>query len=224
MDNLFQVLDAVTVLVRIGLSMLLSGVLGFERTRKGRAAGFRTYMLVCISAAVIMMTAQFIYQKYGSTDISRLGGQVVTGIGFLGAGTILITGYKQVRGLTTAAGLFASACMGIAIGIGFYSGALMMCAAMFIVMTFFNYLQARWVRRSKRIQLYIVFENISNIGDFLELAHSHGIKVSDFETIRPEACSGVGAIFMLHFAKRMSHAEIIELLRGCKGLTLIEEI
>lgn len=223
-DQYFQELNTITILVRVGIAMILGGLLGLERTRKRRAAGLRTYILVCVSSAIVMMTAQFIMSRFGNTDPARLGAQVISGIGFLGAGTILVTGVKQIRGLTTAAGLWAAACMGLAIGIGFYSGAAIMCAAIFIVMTGLEWVQSRYVSKMRRIRLYIVFETIGNIGDFLVLSNQMNIQVSDFETLAPEAGAGVGAVFMLQFREKKSHAEIIQMLRHCPGLTLIEEI
>ena len=115
--NLME-LNEYTICLRIALSMLLGSILGAERTRKRRGAGLRTYTLVCLGATVVMMTGQFMMEYFGDTDPARLGAQVVSGIGFLGAGTILVTGAQKIKGLTTAAGLWAAACLGIAIGIG----------------------------------------------------------------------------------------------------------
>ena len=100
-----------TVLLRIALSALCGGMVGLERGRKGRPAGFRTHILVCLGAALAMMTNQYIAESFSTGDPARLGAQVISGIGFLGAGTIIVTGQRQVKGLTTAAGLWASACV-----------------------------------------------------------------------------------------------------------------
>lgn len=92
--------------------MVFSGILGYEREKKGRPAGFRTYMVVCIGSEIAMMTGIFLSRELGSTDPSRIAAQVISGIGFLGAGTILVTRQNQVKGLTTAAGLWADALSG----------------------------------------------------------------------------------------------------------------
>mgnify|MGYP001027887749 CR=1 FL=1 len=105
------------------LTLTIGGMIGLERGSKNQSAGFRTYMLVCLGAASVMMTNQYICDHFESGDPSRLGAQVISGIGFLGAGTIIVTKRNQVRGLTTAAGLWSSACLGLAVGIGFYEGA-----------------------------------------------------------------------------------------------------
>ena len=121
-----------SVMLRLTVAMAFGGLIGMERGKKRRAAGFRTYMLVCLGAALTMLLSQYEYGMLTSawsqtasqlgirTDVSRFGAQVINGIGFLGAGTIIVTGRQEVKGLTTAAGLWASACMGLAIGAGFY--------------------------------------------------------------------------------------------------------
>ena len=110
-----------SVLVRLLLIVLFSGMIGIERASKRHEAGLRTYILVCIGAAVAMLTNQFIFEAFNTGDVGRIAAQVISGIGFLGAGTILITSRNQIKGLTTAAGLWACACMGISIGVGFYT-------------------------------------------------------------------------------------------------------
>ena len=114
--NLMQIYE-VTVAVRLALALICGGILGLERTRKQRAAGMRTYMLVCVGSCLIMLTNQYLFQVTHTGDPMRLGAQVVSGIGFLGAGTIMVTRRHQVKGLTTAAGLWAVACLGINIAV-----------------------------------------------------------------------------------------------------------
>ena len=118
-------------LLRLAVAMFCGGAIGLERGKKRRPAGFRTHMLVCIGATLAMLVSQYLSMMETTfwaalvspnapkTDLSRLGAQVINGIGFLGAGTIIVTGRQEVKGLTTAAGLWASACMGLAIGAGF---------------------------------------------------------------------------------------------------------
>ena len=112
------------ILIRMILGMLFSGILGYEREQKGRPAGFRTYIVVCMGAEIAMMTGIYLKIYMGDPDSSRIAAQVISGISFLGAGTILVTKQNQVKGLTTAAGLWAGACLGLALGAGFYSGAI----------------------------------------------------------------------------------------------------
>ena len=133
-DNLgLMELNELTVIVRLLLALLCGGILGFERMRKRRAAGLRTYMLVCIGSSIISMTAQFVAEHFEGVDVSRMPSQIIVGIGFLGAGTIMVTRYYRVKGLTTAAGLWVTAGVGMAIGIGINLGALMTALVLILV-------------------------------------------------------------------------------------------
>lgn len=217
-------LTDLAVVVRLVLACLFGGVLGLERTLKRRAAGFRTYMLVSMGATLVMMTGQYVMQWVGTSDPSRLGAQVISGIGFLGAGTIMVTGQHKIKGLTTAAGLWAAACMGLALGAGFYFGATVMCLMVFLVMTVFDRVQTNYLARSRRLRLYVVFDTFQNLIDFMDFLGAQNITTSDFETHVPEVGAGVGAFFTMKFKDKKSHAEVIELVRHCAGLTFIEEI
>lgn len=123
------------IAARLLLSCILGGLVGIERERNKRPAGFRTHILVCIGSVIVMLSNLYIFDKYryvANIDPARLGAQVISGIGFLGAGTILKEGVT-VKGLTTAASLWAVACIGLAIGLGFYFGAV--AATVFVLIT-----------------------------------------------------------------------------------------
>lgn len=117
--------NGVSVFVRLILALILGALLGIERERKQRPAGLRTYTLVCLGSALAAVTNEYICTIYPSADPARIPAQIVSGIGFLGAGTILVTKEHQVKGLTTAAGLWCCAAVGIAVGSGFYYGAIL---------------------------------------------------------------------------------------------------
>lgn len=122
-EPLLFILDA---LWKLSLAALLGGVIGFEREHSHRPAGFRTHILVAVGSALVMLTSVYIsktYAGHANIDITRMSAQVISGIGFLGAGTILREGFS-VKGLTTAASLWAVSCIGIAVGAGFISGAI----------------------------------------------------------------------------------------------------
>jgi putative Mg2+ transporter-C (MgtC) family protein len=124
-------LNFLTLLIRTLLALLCAGLIGYDRDAHGSAAGLRTHILVCIGAMLAMCTGIFTAMHY-SGDASRIGAQVVSGIGFLGAGTIIVN-RGHISGLTTAAGLWASACIGLAIGAGFYEAAILGTATVFFV-------------------------------------------------------------------------------------------
>ncbi|MBO5868173.1 MAG: MgtC/SapB family protein, partial [Oscillospiraceae bacterium] len=116
-------ISLMSVIIRISVAIIVGGLIGLERGLKNRPAGMRTYMVVCLGSCLIMLTNQYIFQATQLGDPVRMGAQVVSGIGFLGAGTIIVTRRNQIKGLTTAAGLWAAAGVGLAIGIGFYEAA-----------------------------------------------------------------------------------------------------
>lgn len=120
-----------SMFIRIIAAIICAGLIGYDRDMHGAPAGLRTHILVCVGAVIAMSTGQFASLMYGSSDITRIGAQVASGIGFLGAGSIIVTRRNHVAGLTTAAGLWASACIGLAIGVGFYEGALVGTAAVY---------------------------------------------------------------------------------------------
>ncbi len=124
-SDMFPILaepNFIALLVRTLLVIVCAGIIGYDRDARGAAAGFRTHILVCMGAMIAMSTGQFAALHY-TADVTRIGAQVVSGIGFLGAGSIIVN-KRHIMGLTTAAGLWASACIGLAIGIGFYEGAI----------------------------------------------------------------------------------------------------
>jgi len=205
--------------------MVCGGLLGFERSRKLRPAGVRTYALVCLGAALTMMTSQFLGEHMGFTlDPTRMGAQVVSGIGFIGAGTILVTGHYRIKGLTTAAGLWAAACMGLAIGAGFYFGAVAACLSIIVVLALFDWMQAGFQARSKRLRLYVLFDALTSLHAFTALCRESGLRIQDFETVSTEGEARVGAIFTLQSAARRSHDELIALLRDAPGVQIAEEL
>lgn len=214
-----------TILLRIVMATILGGLLGLERTKKRRAAGIRTYTLVCLGATIVMLTGQFMLTEFGNTDPARLGAQVISGIGFLGAGTILITGVQQIKGLTTAACLWASACMGIAIGIGFYFGAVLMFLAIVFVMTLLNFVQTKYVKSSHNLHLYIIFETLKNVKDFITLLKSMDIVIDEFEIEPSSHGIGVGAHFALHIkGKERTQDDVMRMVNECSGLTMVVEV
>ena len=169
------------VALRVFAAALLGGIMGWERGLKNRAAGLRTYMLVCVGSCLIMLTNQFIYQVYGTGDPVRMGAQVVSGIGFLGAGTIIVTRRHQIKGLTTAAGLWADAGVGLALGIGFYEGAVVGAVTVLIVMTLMQQMDSKMHRKSRSLDIYFEMSSDVPLGDLLRYVHSNSFDIADIQ-------------------------------------------
>lgn len=219
-------LNSVSVTVRLVISLLCGGILGVERGRKKRPAGFRTYMLVCMGAALVMITNQYITEIYGGTDPARMGAQVISGIGFLGAGTIIVTGRNRVKGLTTAAGLWAAACVGLSVGIGFYSGAVIGCVLIFVVMALLQRLDDWVMSSTKVINLYVEFDRMADVGAFIRFAKDRGFRISDLEMTKANGVedSGVAILCTLRLPKKKPHAEILQILSAVEQVRYVEEL
>ena len=169
------------VILRILVAAVLGGFMGLERGLKNRAAGLRTYMLVCVGACLIMLTNQFIYQTYGQGDPVRMGAQVISGIGFLGAGTIIVTRRSQVKGLTTAAGLWTAAGVGLALGIGFYEGAIAGFVTVLVVMTLMQYMDNKMRNKTKSFEIYVELGSQTTLGDLLRQIREMEIEIRDVQ-------------------------------------------
>ncbi len=214
------------VILRIFVAVIIGGLLGLERGLKNRAAGLRTYMLVCVGSCLIMLTNQYIYQNFGSGDPVRMGAQVVSGIGFLGAGTIIVTRRNQIKGLTTAAGLWSAAGVGLTLGIGFYEAALMGAFAVFAVMTLLQKLDNKMHRKSKVVEIYVELNKQVPLGEFLRQVRSIELDVTDVEReFEPEGESDSRAYIATVKAKiRRNRGELLEQLQAIPGVEYLEEL
>ena len=176
-----RMVTSLAVVLRITVAFLLGGILGLERGLKQRPAGLRTHMLVCVGACMIMLTNQYIYQVFGTGDPVRMGAQVVSGIGFLGAGTIMVTKHSQIKGLTTAAGLWATAAVGLATGIGFYEAAVMGTIVIVLTLTVLSALDSKMHKKTRCFEVYVELDPTVSLGMFLDEIRSRGIAIEDIQ-------------------------------------------
>ena len=161
-------INLLSVAFRILLSLVIGGLIGMDRGRHGRAAGTRTHILVCLGATITTLLGFYTATCLGfSNDPLRVGAQVVSGIGFLGVGTIMIRNHSQVTGLTTAAGLWTTASIGLALGAGFYSVALLSFSAVMITFTVLSRLERRFTTRDTGAY-YIELTDITSAKSFYE--------------------------------------------------------
>ena len=214
------------VILRIACAAVFGGLLGLEREIKNRAAGLRTYMLVCVGACLIMLTNQYIFQTFNASDPVRMGAQVVSGIGFLGAGTIIVTRHRQITGLTTAAGLWSVAGVGLALGVGFYEAAIARALAVFVVITVLQKLDAIMHQRTKRADLYFELAADIPLGDFLRAAKEAQLDVSDLHRETGSDVAGTTRSYTVTIktAQRMPHTQIIEKVSSLPGVLYCEEL
>ena len=188
-----------------------------------------------MAACLIMMTNEFVSYKFGTGDPTRLGAQVISGVGFLGAGTILITDKKKVTGLTTAAGIWASAGIGLAIGVGFYEGALLVAISVWSVITMFQPLKKYLQSRSKVIELYIVVNSTEAYNRVLVYCAENGIRLNDSRTAFGDVNSErieyfdvpdkrIASFMTLELSGKFEHLKLMEEIANIVGVIYVEEV
>lgn len=177
------------VLIRLALAVFCGGLIGMERERRGRPAGLRTYTIVCLGAALTMLLGQYeaamLSGPWGvlnvQTDVSRLSAQVINGVGFIGAGTVLTTDRQKTKGMTTAACLWASACMGIAIGAGFYTGVIISYFMIFISVCVLPAFEGMLRNRTKNIDLTLGMEQLDGIRPVIDCLKKRNVTIYDMD-------------------------------------------
>ncbi len=231
-------LNMFSMMVRVVLAMVVGGIVGFEREKKGRPAGFRTYMLVAVGATLTVILSQYLDYMLNNrwvlasgtigikTDLSRFGAQVINGVGFLGAGTIIVTGKQEVKGLTTAAGLWASACMGIAIGAGFYECMVMGTLLIVISMKLLPFIENIVMRRARNMSIYVGMDSMENLGSVVSYLKNAGIRLFDVEIDKSknEHLKQVNALLSIRLPNQIQHTQVLAKLATMDGIIAIEEV
>lgn len=215
-------------LLRLILASLCGGMIGIERGMKGQAAGSRTFSLVCMGSALAMLTNEYVFTHLagGTGDMTRMASQVISGIGFLGAGTIMMTSHNHVKGLTTAAALWGTAAIGIAIGCGFYLGGLAGMAAVMLSSNIYLQLDRKIVARSRYMSIYVEGVNEEFMLHLVDCFHEAQIKVLNLTRRSKNQWyqKDIGAVIELDLGKRRDHEEILERIREMEDLRYVEEV
>ena len=225
-ENFFGELTTASMAVRLILATLMGALVGMERAQKRYAAGIRTFALVCLGSALAMVTALYLAaMSGGDADVGRIPGQVLTGIGFLGAGTIIVTDRKQIRGLTTAAGLWVTSTMGLAIGAGFIWAAAL-CLALILFTTWLMHSFSRYVESHTRtMDLYIEMER-GKVSALLQFIREQEYLLKSMER-RQEPVLVEGDIALrvqLDLLKKRYHRQLVDDIMDVDGVHYIEEI
>lgn len=227
-----------STLLRLTLAVIFGGIIGIGRERKGRAAGFRTYMLVCLGSALTMMIGQYLFDMLHTRwtdalsatsvniDVARIGAQVINGIGFLGAGTIIVTRTLEVKGVTTAAGLWTSGCTGLAIGAGFYEGVALSFFIIFLAMNLLPKLEESINSSSRYMNLYAELSSSGAVSTLIESLRENEIQVFDVEFGKTHGRSTeyLPVFISLYLPWRRSHLTVLSSLSRLDGICAIEEV
>ena len=228
----FNLLDVIslqyylTLTIRLVVACVLGGIIGYERESMNRPAGFRTHILVCVGSALVMITSEFLFKRYSglaNIDPGRLGAQVISGIGFLGAGTIIREGFN-VRGLTTAASLWAVSCVGIAVGIGFYEGAVVATLLIYITLIFLKKMEGHFLKKNQFRAVFIQSCNTPGvIGEISNILGKHNILIKNIEFINNEGDKNILLKYVIKLPHNMTKVNVMSDLLSIEGIQKVYE-
>ena len=227
------------ILLRLGLAIAVGFAVGLEREKHHRPAGIKTHIMVCMGAAIVSLIQLHMaqdairvvdaYPEMAAAikvDFGRLGAQVISGIGFLGAGTILITGRQKVQGLTTAAGLWASACMGLAIGAGFYECVVIAFILIFLCMRFLPVLERIAVENARNMNFYVEFSSLEDVSDIINCIKAQGAQIYGVEIDhgKPEHIERPSAVFSIRLNQKIHHEQVLASIAELETVITLDEI
>ena len=200
------------LIIRIIVSMLLGGIIGLDRGMKHRGAGTKTMTVVCLGSTLVMLTEQYIQVNFpGLANMNRLAAQVISGVGFLGVGTIIISNHR-VRGLTTAATLLASATIGLAVGVGFVEGGILITLVMLISLHILPFAERFATRNSRYCNVIVDLEESRYLHVIIQDLKAAGISVDSMEISTSKIGDSVSVYLILHTGKATENTEIYEII------------
>ena len=225
--NPLRELTLLSISVRMLLAVILGGLVGMEREYKRRPAGFRTHILICLGAAITTLTSQYLLLELGCyTDMARLGAQVVSGVGFIGAGTIIVTRRQRVKGLTTAAGLWVVAIMGLSLGAGFFEGSVIVAALILFAEVVICKIEYRMLDKTQEMNVFMEYNGNECLANVLSFLRENNLKLLDIEITRNghSDTDTSDALFVIRTNRRSPPDRVIEMLRSQKGSVLVQEL
>ena len=215
-----------SIVLRMVLAVVCGGVIGVEREFKRRPAGFRTHILICIGAAMTTLTGQYLFLvMHYYTDVARLGAQVIAGVGFIGAGTIIVTQRQRVKGLTTAAGLWTAAIVGLSLGTGFYEGGIFTTACVLVAELVFSRWEYRLFQDYPEVNIYMEYDGKPCLDAVLAHFRERNIRILNMEITRSAGSEkhNASVLFSLRL-KKFSAGELIGEIKSIPGTVMVEEL
>lgn len=225
-SNVLNNFNNISIIFRILLSITVGTIIGLDRETKKHSAGVRTHAFVCLGANLTILLGLFLYYEYDKTiDISRIGAQVISGIGFLGVGTIITSQNKFVRGLTTASSLWTTATIGLCIGAGFYFGAIF---GTIIAVFLLKYLERMDIVLRKKVHIrniYIECNDIEAIELIENILKLKGLYMFSFDTKAPKVPENIiGIDISINSDLEHSTNDIINEIRTLKQVAFVHRI
>ena len=213
--------------IRLAFAMAVGMFIGIDRGMKRRGAGIKTHVLVALGSALVMLTSEYMLRTFpdAKADMARLGAQVISGIGFLGVGTIMVTGRNQVRGLTTAACLWVCACVGLAAGIGFVEGAAYALLLIGITLKLLTKVDAMIHDHAKVFDYYLEFYNNKCVGDFMDIMRTKDLKIVSFDVSKNKLKGeGPSATMSVEVKDRELRKNLLSEIQSMETIRFAEEL
>ncbi len=217
----------ISVMVRMILATFIGGIIGLERSKKGRSAGMRTHILVCLGASLTALMGYYLVERGFASDPARLSAQVISGIGFLGAGLILFHNKFKVAGLTTAAGLWNTAIIGLACGFGFYEGVIIAFMIAMITSIFLPKIEYWLSKNDKYTMIYMEMHTNANVNRIYDiLRNSKFGEIHNIEIVSPKSGNSehIGIEFTLTLQKKSNVYNLEKTLCAIEGIVFAVEI
>lgn len=213
------------IFLRLATATLAGLLVGLEREAKNKGAGIKTHVLVCIGSALCMIVGEYVYLQFpDGADITRIGSSVVSGVGFLGVGTIIVTGNREVRGLTTAAGLWACACIGLAAGAGYIEGVLLTLGFVMFALLVLRYFDKALSRLSKDFDLYVEIDENHNVKHFLHELRRMDVTFTNVRFTKSNAPGDGPIVILSATAPKIAQRElVVEHLRDLEYVRYLED-
>ena len=216
------------IVVRMLAAALCGALIGLEREFKRRPAGFRTHMLICVGASMTILTNLYLYQvMHLYTDISRMGAQVIAGISFIGAGTIIVSKHRRVKGLTTAAGLWTVGIIGLVCGAGYLELALFVTAMVLLAEIFLSKLEYRFARKIRDVNLYVEYQHSEDLQTVMDTMQRQGAEIADLEISRvtdEEEKHYYAAVFSVQVGRNVLNEQVIPTVTAMENVITVEEM
>ena len=222
-------LDLWSILLRIFISILFSAIIGWERSTKRHAAGLRTFMLISLASTMAMLLDLFLIAKF-SIEFPMVSAAVVVGIAIISSNSILFSSKNQIKGLTTAAGLWTVGFIGLLIGAGFYTVSILAFVAMMFCLSMFPRMERHFKNRSNHFEVHLELKSKENLQSFVATIRKLGLRIDDIEVNPAYINSGLSVysvaltIQSKELKKYKSHSEIIDALRSIDYIYHIEEM
>ena len=221
-------MDMLAITARLVLAVICGGLIGLEREVRRRPAGFRTHILICMGSAITILTNLYLYEvMHLYTDISRMGAQVIAGVSFVGAGTIIVTRSRHIKGLTTAAGLWTASIIGLACGAGYAECALFATLMVLLAELVLIRIEYRFVKRRSEVNLYVEYRFPSTVQRLVRILRTEKVPMNDMEVNRMPDADGnfrYSAILTIQMSRQEVEHEIIQQFEQTDGVLTVEKL